>query len=240
MNKKVMMIGKIAGIFLLYFLVFFLSVYSTVSLLVKGDEINAPDLIGKSLTEAYAIAAKKGIIIKKVVGDFGQAYAPNTVVNQFPAPDSGVKEKSVLKIFVASEVGQTVVPGLTARSQRGCDVLLKNSKLKKGHVAFISSRDVPLDDVIGQSVPEGSRIAAGSAIDLLISKGGESLSFIMPDLIGKQADKVLVFFETRGLKISKIEEVAYFGLKPGIILKQFPSPGFEISAKNLISVQVSK
>jgi beta-lactam-binding protein with PASTA domain len=240
MNKKVVLLGKIAWIVFLYFLVFFLAVYFTVSLLVKGDEINAPDLIGKSLTEAYAIAAKKGIILKKVIGDFGLTYSPNTVVNQFPAPDSGVKEKSVLKIFVASEVGQAVVPELTARSQKECDSLLKKSKLKRGHSAFISSRDVPLDDVLGQSAPAGSRMAEGSAIDLLISKGGESLSFIMPDLIGKQADKVLVFFETRGLKISKIEEVAYFGLKPGIILKQFPSPGFEISAKNLIGIQVSK
>jgi len=240
MNNKVLLIGKTAGIVLLYFLVFFVSVYSTVSLLVKGDEITAPDLIGRSLTEAYAIAAKKGIILKKVIGDFGAAYAANTVVNQFPAPDSGVKEKSVLKIFVASELGQTVVPELRAKNQRECDVLLKNSKLKKGHVAFISSRDVPLDNVIGQSVPAASRVAVGSAIDLIISKGGESLSFVMPDLIGKQADKVLVFFETQGLKISKIEEIAYFGLKPGIILKQFPSPGFEISAKNLIGIQVSK
>jgi len=240
MNKKMLLIGKIAGIVFLYFLVFFLSVYSTVSLLVKGDEINAPDLVGKSLTEAYALAAQKGIIIKKVIGDFGAAYPPNTVVSQFPAPDSGVKERSVLKIFVASEVGQTVVPDLTGRSQKECDALLKDCKLKKGHVAFISSREVPLDNVIGQSVPAASRVAAGSAIDLLVSKSGDSQSYVMPDLIGKQADKVLVFFETQGLKISKIEEVAYFGLKPGIILKQFPSPGFEISVKNLIGIQVSK
>jgi beta-lactam-binding protein with PASTA domain len=240
MNKKVLLIGKIAGIVFLYFLVFSLAVYFTVRVLVKGDEITAPDLIGKSLAEAYTIAAKKGIILKKIIGDFGPAYPPNSVVNQFPVPDSGVKEKSVLKIFVASEVGQTVVPELTSRSQKECDALLKNSKLKKGHVAFISSSDVPLDNVIGQSAPAASRMAAGSAIDLLISKGMESLSFIMPDLIGKPADKVLVFFESEGLKISKIEEIAYFGLKPGIILKQFPSPGFEISAKNLIGIQVSK
>ncbi len=240
MKKKVLLIGKIVGIIFMYFLVFFLSVYATVSFLVKGDEINAPDLIGKSLKEAYAIAAPQGIIIKKVIGDFGPTYAPNTVVSQFPAPNSGVKERSVLKIFVASEVGQTVVPELTAKSRKGCDALLKNSKLKIGHVAFISSRDVPLENVIGQSIPTGSRVAVGSAIDLLVSKGAESLSFIMPDLIGKPADRVLVFFETRGLKISKIEEVNYFGLKPGIILKQFPSPGFEISAKNLIGIQVSK
>jgi serine/threonine-protein kinase len=146
----------------------------------------------------------------------------------------------VLKIFVASEVGQTVVPALTSKSQKTADTLLKESKLKKRQVAYVSSSDVPLDNVIGQSVPSGSRVTAGSGIDLLVSKGAESLSYVMPDLIGKQADRVLIFFETRGLKISKIEEVPYFGLNPGIILKQFPSPGFEISAKNLISIQVSK
>jgi len=129
---------------------------------------------------------------------------------------------------------------LIALSQKECEDLLKKSKLKKGHSAFITAADVLPDSVISQSAPAGSRIAEGSVVDLLISKGGESRSFVMPDLIGKEAVKVLVFFENQGLKISKIEEVSYFGLKPGIILKQFPSPGFEISAKNLIGIQVSK
>ena len=240
MNKKVVLAGKIAGIVLGYFLVFFLAAFSTVSLLVKGDEVMAPDLLGKPLREAYAIAASKGIYLKKVVGDFGGTYAPNTVVNQFPTPETSVKVKSVVKIFVASEVGQTVVPMLVALSQKECEDLLKKSKLKKGHSAFITAADVLPDSVISQSAPAGSRIAEGSVVDLLISKGGESRSFVMPDLIGKEAAKVLVFFENQGLKISKIEEVSYFGLKPGIILKQFPSPGFEISAKNLIGIQVSK
>lgn len=240
MNKKVVLAGKIAGIACGYFLVFFLAVFFTVSLLVKGDEIIAPDLTGKPLQEAYAIAAREGIYLKKVIGDFGGTYAPNTVVSQFPAAQTSVKGKSVVKIFVASELGQTVVPQLVSRSQKECDALLKKSKLKKGHTAFIGAADIMPDSIISQSSPAGSRVAEGSAIDLLISKGSDSRSFIMPDLIGREAARVLVFFESQGLKISKIEEVPYFGLKPGIILKQFPSPGFEISAKNLIGIQVSK
>jgi serine/threonine-protein kinase len=240
MNKKVILIGKITGIVFFYFLVFFLAVFFTVSLLVKGDEITVPDLIGKSLQEAYAIAAKKGIYLKKTIGDFGGTYPPNSIVNQFPAPESNVKEKSVLKIFVASEVSQVPVPELISLSQKESERLLKKNRLKKGYVAFITADDVLADNVICQSVPNGIQVAEGSAIDLLISKGGGSRSFVMPDLIGKAADKVLVFFENKGLKISKIEEISYFGLKPGIILKQFPSPGFEISAKNLIGIQVSK
>ena len=75
MNKKVVLAGKIAGIVLGYFLVFFLAAFSTVSLLVKGDEVMAPDLLGKPLREAYAIAANRGIYLKKVVGDFGGIQA---------------------------------------------------------------------------------------------------------------------------------------------------------------------
>jgi beta-lactam-binding protein with PASTA domain len=240
MNKKVVLVGKIAGIALGYFLVFFLAMFFTVSLMVKGEEIVAPDLTGKTLPEAYAVAARAGVFLKKVVGEFGGAYAPNTVVSQFPGPQTSIKEKSVIKIFVASEVGQTVVPQLFSLSQKESEALLKKSLLRKGHTAFVTATDVMPDSVISQSLPAGSRVAEGTAIDLLLSKGGESPSFIMPDLIGKEAAKVLVFFESQGLKISRIEEVPYFGLKPGIILKQFPSPGFEISAKNLIGIQVSK
>lgn len=240
MNKKVVLAGKIAGIACGYFLVFLLAVFFTVSLLVKGDEVSAPDLTAMSLQDAYAAAAKKGVYLKKIVGDFGGAYAPNTVVSQFPAAQTSIKEKSVVKIFVASEVGQTVVPQLVGLGQKESEALLKKNKLKKGHTSFVSAADIMPDNVISQSAPAGSRVSEGSAIDLLLSKGGESRSFIMPDLIGKDAARILVFFEGRGLKISKIEEVPYFGLKPGIIVKQFPAPGFEISAKNLIGIQVSK
>jgi serine/threonine-protein kinase len=240
MNKKVALAGRAAGIALGFFLVFVLTVFFTVSLLVKGDEISAPDLTGMSLQQAYALAARKGVFLKKVTGDFGGAYAPNTVVSQFPAPATGVKAKAVIKIFVASEVAQAIVPQLLGLGPRDSEALLKKSKLKKGHAAFITAADVAPDSVISQSLPAGSRVGEGTAIDLLVSKGAESRSFIMPDLIGKDAVKVLVFFEGQGLKISKIEEVSYFGLKPGVILKQFPAPGFEIGAKNQIGIQVSK
>ena len=60
MNKKVVLAGKVAGIAFGYFLVLFLAVFFTVSLLVKGDEVSAPDLTGMPLQDAYAAAARKG------------------------------------------------------------------------------------------------------------------------------------------------------------------------------------
>lgn len=231
---------RILGIAAVYSFVFAASVFLTMSLLIKGDELTTPDLIGKTVKSAYEVAAQRGLYLKKVAGDFGSGYLPGTVVNQSPASGTKVKAKSVVKIFIPLDLAQVIVPDLTGHSLRDSENILKKNKLKKGHVSYIAAKDVLLDMVASQSHPSGSRIAENSAVDILVSRGPESPSYIMPDLIGKEASKVLVFFESKGLKLSKIEEISYFGLKPGVVLKQHPSPGFEISSKNQIGIQVSK
>ena len=161
-------------------------------------------------------------------------------MSQIPAPGTTVKVNSLVQIFVPSDLALVIVPNLIDQSLRDGENALKKNKLKKGHVSYIGVKDVLPDQVVAQSVAAGSRVTENSLIDILVSRGAESTSYVMPDLIGKEASKVLVFFESKGLKLSKIEAVSYFGLKPGIVLKQFPSPGFEISPKNQIGIQVSK
>jgi len=240
MNTRVLQAVRIIGIFFAYSFIFAASVFLTMSILIKGDEIPAPDLSGLTLKEAYDLAAQKGLYLKKIAGDFGRIYPPQTVVNQHPGPGSQVKAKSVIKIFINSELAEVVVPELTGKSLRQSEQLLKQGKLTRGFVSQIAVRDTPIDTVIAQSTAPGSRLAENTPVDLLVSKGPDTAIYIMPDVIGKEAARVVVFFENQGLKISKIDRVSYYGLKPGVILKQFPSPGFEISTRNLITLQVSQ
>jgi len=62
----------------------------------------------------------------------------------------------------------------------------------------------------------------------------------MPDIIGKNAERILAYFEIIGLNIEKITKVPYPGLESNIIIWQNPSQGFKISSKNRISIQVSE
>ncbi len=240
MNRKLLRLLKILGIAAGYAFLFIASMFLTMSLLIKGDEITAPDLVGQPVTQAYQIAARRGVYLKRVVGDFGSAYKPNTVVNQFPGAGTSIKEKSIIKIFVAPALAQVIVPDLGRMGLREADELLQKSRLRKGLVSYLGVRDVAADRVLAQAYPAGSRVNESTPVDLLLSKGADIPSYVMPDLIGREAARVLIFFESRGLKIARIEPVAYFGLKPGIVIKQFPAPGFEISSRNQIGIQVSK
>jgi serine/threonine-protein kinase len=240
MNRKIVVVSKILGLVAFYSLILVASVFFTMSILIKGEELRAPDLVGKNLNEAYKMAANKGVYLKKVVGNYDQHYKPLTIIDQLPAPGTWVKEKSFVKVFVASELIEVIVPDLSGHSLKEIESILRESDLKKRFVSYMESAEVPVDFLVCQSYPPGVRVPRGAEIDLLVSKGKEEPSFIMPDLIGMELERVATFFEIKGLKTAKITEVPYPGLRPGIIIKQFPSSGFRINSKNLIDLRVSK
>jgi eukaryotic-like serine/threonine-protein kinase len=223
-----------------YFLILAASIFLTMSVLIKGDEVITPDFVGKKATEADNLAQKSGIFLKKTFVDAGPGHLPHTVIDQSPAAKTPVKEKASVLVYISADIGEVVMPDLAGQSFRDGDELLKKSKLKHGNLAYVSASDVQADTVLSQFPPAGSNVPENCTVDLLLSRPYEAASYIMPDLIGKPAGEVQGFFESCGIKISKIEEIPYFGLKSGIVVNQFPLAGFEIGAKNLISIKVSK
>lgn len=240
MKKKLLLILKISGIFAVYSFAFVLSVYFTMQILIKTDEIQAPDFRGKSLKSAFKEAKEKGIYLKKSFGLYDKTYKPLTVIDQFPSPDTKIKVGSVVKVYVSSDINEVIVPQLVGLKLNEVEDILKKSNLRKGFVSYIFANDVPIDFVIFQSYPEGLRIPEGSNVDILVSKGLRRRNYVMPDLIGKKASDVVAYFENNGLKIVNIKEVDYFGLEPGIIIRQSPAPGFKINSRNRISIEVSR
>lgn len=240
MNKKVLLVSKIVGLVLFYSLVLVASVFLTMSFLIKGDEIISPDLTGKSLKEAYEIAAKKGIYLKKIAGVYDSNYAPLTVINQAPVGGIRIKEKSFIKVFITSEVVEVIVPDLSGYNINDCEKLLRENDLRKRYVAYMDASDVPVDFIIAQSYPPGVRVPRSTEIDILASRGSRDRSYIMPDIIGKKAANVLLYFESRGLKISEITKTPYPGLEPNVVIKQYPLSGFPINTKARVSIEVSE
>lgn len=239
MKKKALLISRIVGYCLFYLLVLIASVFFTMSVLIKSEEINAPDLRGKSLNEAYQIAAEKGLYLKKETGNYGKQYRSLTVINQFPAPGVQVKEKSFIKVFVPAEVVEVVMPQLIGYNLKDSETMLRDNNLKKRFISYMEAQDVPVDFVISQSIPAGARVPGESEVDILVSRGGRTPSYIMPDIIGKRVGPVEEYFIARGLKIAEKVRVSY-PVQPGIIVGQNPTSGFQINEKARIRIEVSE
>lgn len=240
MKRKFLLLSKTIGLIMFYLLVLIASVFLTMSLLIKSEEIPAPGLIGKSLNEAYKIASQSGVYLKKIEVNYDKNYQPMTVINQTPVAGTKIKEKSIIKIYITSEVIEVIVPDMTNYDIKEVEKILKENDLKKRYVSYIEADNIPLDLVVSQSYPPGSRIPRGSGVDFLVCRGKKEKSYMMPDIIGMRAAKVLVLFENKGFKISDIKELVYPDLDPGIVINQFPHSGHKINTKNVISAEVSK
>ncbi|HLP47705.1 MAG TPA: PASTA domain-containing protein [Candidatus Kapabacteria bacterium] len=239
MRKKALLVSRIVGYFLFYVMVFIASVFFTMSVLIKSAEIKAPDLRGKSLNEAYKIAAENGLYLKKESGNYGKQYHSLTVINQFPAPGVQIKEKSFIKVLVPAEVEEVAMPQLTGANLKESESLLKSNNLKKRFISYIDVQDVPVDVVIAQSIPAGARVPGESEVDILVSRGARTPSYIMPDIIGKRVGPVEAYFNAMGLRISEKVRVSY-PVQAGIIVGQNPTSGFQINEKARIRIEVSE
>lgn len=240
MKRRLILVLKVLGISAIYSLILVISVFLTMSALIKGDEIKSPDLIGISIEDASKIAHDNGFFLKKITGNYSKNYKPLTVIEQIPEPGVYIKKKSNIKIFITSELIEVIVPDLAGYTREESRKLIKESELKKRYVSYIHSDKVPQDFIVSQSLKPGTHVPINSNIDLLVSKGKRNSEYIMPDIIGKNAERILSYFEIIGLKIEKITRVSYPGLRPNIIIWQNPAQGFKISSKNRISIQVSE
>lgn len=238
-KKKLLIVGKIAGVVALYAVIFVLAVYFTMQGLIKGEEMNAPNLIGKHITQAETAAANTNIYLKKIVGNYDRNYEPLTVINQVPAPGVRIKEKSYIKVFVTSDLVKVIVPDLSGYNLNDCEKMLRENDLRKRYVSYMDAEDVPVDFVISQSLPAGAQVPSGTEVDILVSRGRREFSYIMPDLIGKPVEDVRRYFETLGITIPEPNRVSYPGVPPGIVIKQYPLSGYRINDKARISVEIS-
>ncbi len=240
MNKRLVAISKGIAVGGFYFLVFVASVFLTMTLLIKGEEVEVPNFTGKPLAEVYQLAAKQGLVLRKEPAPNAAGIPPFTVVGQYPVAGSRIKEKTPVKIYVVTEVNMTRVPDFTGESLKNCEGMLATARLRKGAVAAMFFAAAADGTVIAQSPASGELAGEASGVDLLVSRGPDRPSYLMPDLIGKEAARVVPALETYGFAVGHIEEISYFGLRPGVILKQFPLPGGEVGLRNQITLQVSK
>jgi beta-lactam-binding protein with PASTA domain len=104
-------------------------------------------------------------------------------------------------------------------------------------VSEIRSHDLPADIVVAQDPPANSPT---SHVSLLINRGERGESYVMPDLIGVNADRAAEVLREAGFRIAVVGATPYPGVASGIIIRQSPQAGFQIGPGEPISLEVSR
>jgi beta-lactam-binding protein with PASTA domain len=61
----------------------------------------------------------------------------------------------------------------------------------------------------------------------------------MPDLIGRDFERIRLAFEARGFRLGGVRSQTYEGAAAGTILRQFPLAGYPVTRKDTLSFVVA-
>jgi serine/threonine-protein kinase len=205
---------------------------------LKTREVEVPPLAGRTVNDARNLLAERGLNLRV---EEGQRIDPKVPAGQVLAqePQAGVRtrrERSI-KVWVSAGPRATVMPSLIGESERTADLRLKQEGLQLVAASEVRSADYPSGAVVAQTPPPK---AGAGQVALLINRGERGLTYVMPDLIGVNGDRAADLLRARGFRVAVVGEHPYEGVPAGIVLRQNPQAGFQISPGETISLEVSR
>jgi beta-lactam-binding protein with PASTA domain len=228
-------------LYLLIFLnLFFLSTILSYRVVIRGEMVTLPDLIGKTVEEAKADLAKKRLSLSLREVQFDNQWERGKIIHQNPSSGSKIKINKAVKIILSAGSEQVIVPNLEGKTLKSASQILKDAGLRKGETSQVHSSDRAAGKIVAQQPPLLEKVGRNTPVSLLVSQGEREKKYLMPDLIGKKSAPAIAKLKRMDFRVGVVRYSYYPGLEPGIIIKQLPPHGYRIQKNNLITLEVSK
>jgi beta-lactam-binding protein with PASTA domain len=225
----------------LVFVAFGFSTFVWFTFFIRGRSVSTPNLVGKPVADAKAICSDLGVslTIDPEHRRNSDRVPAGYVVwqNRTPGTTNLIKRGTTIKVELSAGPLVLRVPDLDGQRSGTAMLRLGQQNLKVGNVAYV---DAPLQGILAADPPKETVVAAQTAVSLLVGVGPAPAAFIMPDLIDHPIDEVRPYLESHGLIMSTVKFEAYPGIRDGIIIRQFPLRGAPVSARDPITVVVSR
>lgn len=208
---------------------------------IVGRTVTVPDLSGHDLPEAGRLAAQAGLRVenegRRARND--DKIARDRVLAQEPEAGSLAKPAQTIRVVLSLGPREIKVPDLTGLPPRAAALKLAEASLTLGSTSWY--RDALARVGIVAQDPEPDAVAGRNvAVAVLTNRGQPETRFVMPDLVGQDADKMKARLETFGFRVGSARYETYEGVAPNTILKQFPPAGFPLGSREVVSLTVSR
>lgn len=228
------------GIFLV---IFYLYIYLP-NATNHGETITVPSIEGLSLTELEEFLGKRNLRYAVNDSSYTDDYPPLTVLRQFPAPGSKIKENRVIYISLNRVTPPSVpLPNLVDGSLINAEAVLRGNELKRGKIQLVRGPFLNLvKDMMynGEKILPGTRIPKGSIIDLVVEDGGSN-TVPTPDVLGYTLEDAKIPIFGSNLSLGQVTFVGdTIGREPKIVLKQKPGPHQNIKVGDVVELWIGK
>jgi len=230
-GKFFLLVGALGVTFLVFFGV-------SMRIALRSGEVEVPTLVGLSVNDATEALGQIGLGLRIDENRRPDAkVATGRVMQQEPAAGQRARRQRTIRVWISSGPRVITVPTLAGQTERTARIRLEQEGVQIGSVSEIRSADYPTDSVVSQNPPPTSR---APQVSLLLNRGEQSTTFVMPDVIGMDGEKAAEALRSRGFRVSIVGTQPALGVPAGTIVKQQPVGGFKVGQSDAISLEVSR
>lgn len=205
---------------------------------LRAREVTVPALVGRPLSSASAVVSRVGMTLR--VDDLRRAD-PNVgagrIAQQEPPAATVARRGRTIRVWLSTGGVVAAVPELVGESERTARLQLQQDGLSLVAVSEVRSNDLPADVVVAQDPPAASH-AAG--VSLLVNRSDRAVVYVMPDLIGVNGARAADVLRSDGFRVAVVGQTPYPGVPSGIVIRQLPQAGFQVTPGDTVSLEVSR
>ena len=208
--------------------------------ITNPKEVEIPNLVGMSSTEAEAKLKELKINYEVSSEEYNSEYANGVIISQDPpyAENYNIKEKSTIKVVISKGTESTTVPKVIGLTKDEAITALEDAKLK-AEIKEETSKDVQEGIVIGQDVEKDTTVNAGDTITITVSIGTGIKQVVVDSVVGASESDAKSTLSKNGLKVKVVNEEDRTK-DNGVVLRQSVDAGSTVDEGTTITLTVNK
>lgn len=209
--------------------------------------IQVPSFYDLTPEEAEAVATQANLRILVIDSIYNKNAKPGTVVEQYPAIGSKVKENRLIHLTLNANTPERIIfPNLQNAAYRQTLHTLETRGFKIGRISYAPSEYKNLVLQVkhnGKEIQPGELLSRGSTIDIVLGDGKRSNLVNVPSLIGKNLKEAISLIRNSYLNVGDILPDGSIDKRANkmtaIVYQQIPAGNLTVQAGRNVNVFIT-
>ena len=210
-----------------------LALGSTVDLVISMPHAFVPNVVSQTQSAAGAALTGAGLATGTVTLALSATIPVGSVIGTSPAAGTLVTLGSAVNLVVS--MPHAYVPDLVSQTRAVATSTLTGVGLTVGTVTFSLSSTVPVGSVISTGPVKGTLVAAGSAVNLVIS--GQPI--LVPNVVTQTQSAASTSITGAGLVVGTVSTVNSTTVASGAVISTSPTAGTGVAPGSAVNLIVS-
>ncbi|MFI8893135.1 Stk1 family PASTA domain-containing Ser/Thr kinase [Streptomyces paradoxus] len=204
----------------------------------SGQFTEVPPLLAKTQEQAENRLRDAGLELGKVEHAYSDTVERGQIISSDPKAGARIRGNDSVSITVSDGPETVRVPALAGQKLDRARAQLKDGGLEPGMVTREFSEDVPRGSVVSARPADGTKVRAGTAVALVVSKGSP---IDIPDVTGSDEADARSELTEAGLKVKiATERVNSSEYDKGQVVRQTPASGGTAAEGDTVTLTLSK